>query len=77
MSSSLRELKSSTIFSKRVGIAAALNYKNALVNSVVSSHRIIRESPGGNMTYPLRNKSQVLQVFNCNRIKVVDSPANQ
>ena len=43
MSSSLKELKSSTTFSKRVGIAAALNYENALVNSAVSSHDRMRE----------------------------------
>lgn len=29
------------------------------------------------MTYPLRNKSQALQVLNRNRIKMVDSAANQ
>lgn len=35
MSLSLKEVKSSTMFSKRVGIAAALNYEIALVKSVV------------------------------------------
>lgn len=35
--SSLKELKSSTMFSNRVGIAAALNYKTVLDSFTVSS----------------------------------------
>lgn len=74
MLSSLKELMSSTMFSKSVGIAAALNYENALVSSLVSSPRRTSPQEGGSMTYPLRHKSQTLQVLNCNRIEVVDSP---
>ena len=76
MLSSLKELKSSTMFSKRVGIVAALNYENALGNSMIWSLTRMLWYLGGDTTYPLRNESQALQVTGCNRIEVVDSPAN-
>lgn len=77
ISASLKELKSSTTFLKRIGVATVLNYEHASAELKVLSHRRIWWQAGASLTNPMGNKSQALQILGCNRIKVIDSSSNQ